>query len=130
MNIEIDQSGKVERTNQDTIVAFSNGKSSSVKITGETKRRLQGRFFSMARHTSLTMSGKDSKMQWTRKHSSSEYGFAMRKSSNFSDLRAILFFAAQCISRASEQRTYGPKGSFLVFSRYWAWRLRILLVFR
>ena len=44
MNIQIDQSGKVERTNQDTILAFSNGKSSAVRITGKTKRRLQEKF--------------------------------------------------------------------------------------
>lgn len=41
MNIEIDQSGKVEQTDKDTVLAFSNGKSFTVKIKASTKRRLQ-----------------------------------------------------------------------------------------
>lgn len=41
MTIEIDQSGKIEETNRDTVVAFSNGKSYSIKISGKTKRKLQ-----------------------------------------------------------------------------------------
>jgi len=41
MKIEIDQSGRIEETNRDTILMFSNGISYSVKITARTKRRLQ-----------------------------------------------------------------------------------------
>jgi hypothetical protein len=39
--IQIDQSGKVEQTNKITIVAFSNGKSGSVKLRAKDKRYLQ-----------------------------------------------------------------------------------------
>lgn len=41
MTIEVDQSGKVEKTHQDTILAFSNGNSNTIKITGKTKRKIQ-----------------------------------------------------------------------------------------
>lgn len=44
MKIEIDQSGKIEETQRDTVLALSNGKSFSVKIAGRTKRRLQDIF--------------------------------------------------------------------------------------
>ena len=44
MNIEIDQSGKVEETQHDTILAFSNGKSKAVSISARTKRKLQDVF--------------------------------------------------------------------------------------
>ena len=41
MNIEIDQSGKIENTNRNTIIAFSNDISSSILITGKDKREIQ-----------------------------------------------------------------------------------------
>ena len=41
MKIEIDQSGKIEDTNRDTVIAYANGQSRSIIITGKTKRRLQ-----------------------------------------------------------------------------------------
>lgn len=41
MKIEIDQSGKIEDTARNTIVAFSNSKSYSIKLESETKRKLQ-----------------------------------------------------------------------------------------
>lgn len=44
MKIEIDQSGRIEETNRDTILAYSNSKSVSVRITAKTKRRMQELF--------------------------------------------------------------------------------------
>lgn len=44
MNIEIDQSGKIENTNRNTIVAFSNSISKSVLISGKDKREIQDIF--------------------------------------------------------------------------------------
>jgi hypothetical protein len=44
MKIEIDQSGRIEETNRDTVLAFSNGKSHSVRISGRTKRKIQEQF--------------------------------------------------------------------------------------
>lgn len=44
MRIEIDQSGKIEETNKDTIIAFSNDASYAVCIKAKTKRRLQEKF--------------------------------------------------------------------------------------
>lgn len=41
MQIEIDQSGKIEYTRVDTVVAFSNSKSKSILIKAVEKRRLQ-----------------------------------------------------------------------------------------
>ena len=41
MHIEIDQSGKVEDTSHDTVVAFSNGKQKSLQIQAEEKRKIQ-----------------------------------------------------------------------------------------
>lgn len=42
MNIEIDQSGKIENTNVDTIVAFSNHEQRSILLPAAEKRILQG----------------------------------------------------------------------------------------
>lgn len=44
MIIYIDQSGKVEYTSQDTVLAFSNGKSKSVLIKAVEKRKVQKAF--------------------------------------------------------------------------------------
>lgn len=41
MVIEIDQSGKIEDTHHDTVVALSNGIKYAIKIKAKTKRRLQ-----------------------------------------------------------------------------------------
>lgn len=41
MRIEIDQSGKVEYTDKDTVLAFSNGKFRSIKIRAKEKRKVQ-----------------------------------------------------------------------------------------
>jgi hypothetical protein len=38
LHIEVDQSGKVEKTNIDTVLAFSDGKSAAVLISAEVKR--------------------------------------------------------------------------------------------
>jgi len=40
MKVEIDQSGKIEETNKNTILAFSNGKNDVVVIKSKTKRQL------------------------------------------------------------------------------------------
>jgi hypothetical protein len=42
--IEIDQSGRIEETNRDTILAYSNGKSYSIIIPARTKRQLLEQF--------------------------------------------------------------------------------------
>lgn len=44
MRIEIDQSGKIEETHRDTILAYSNDSAYSVRITAKTKRKLQEAF--------------------------------------------------------------------------------------
>jgi len=44
MKIERDQSGKIEETNVDTVIALSNGVKFSVRIHRRTKRRLQEEF--------------------------------------------------------------------------------------
>lgn len=41
MKIEIDQSGKIEDTNKDTVVAFSNDVFGSILIKGKDKREIQ-----------------------------------------------------------------------------------------
>lgn len=49
MNIEIDQSGKIEETHRDAILAFSNGKSKMISISARTKRKLQDVFRQIGR---------------------------------------------------------------------------------
>lgn len=44
MRIEIDQSGKIEDTNRLTVVAYSDGESGSILISGKDKRLIQ-RFY-------------------------------------------------------------------------------------
>lgn len=44
MKIQIDQSGKIEETHRETILAYSNSKIFSVKITAKSKRKLQELF--------------------------------------------------------------------------------------
>lgn len=44
MKIEIDQSNKIERTDKDSIIGFSNGKTFTVLIRGKVKRQLQEEF--------------------------------------------------------------------------------------
>ncbi|MBU2545254.1 hypothetical protein KKC65_02280 [Patescibacteria group bacterium] len=44
MIIEIDQSGKIENTNRNTIIAFSNSISKSIFIAGKDKREIQDIF--------------------------------------------------------------------------------------
>jgi hypothetical protein len=44
MNYQIDQSGKVEQTNKDTVVAYSNSKIGAVILTKKEKRHLQELF--------------------------------------------------------------------------------------
>lgn len=41
MNIEIDQSGKIENTNKDTVIAFSDDTSRSILIKARDKREIQ-----------------------------------------------------------------------------------------
>ncbi|MCG2700747.1 hypothetical protein L6267_01100 [Candidatus Parcubacteria bacterium] len=41
MKIEIDQSGKIENTGKDTIIAFSNGSFGSISISAKDKREIQ-----------------------------------------------------------------------------------------
>lgn len=50
MNIEVDQSGKIERTREDTVLAFSDGKSGSVRIPAAVKR---GMFLRLAHQNRL-----------------------------------------------------------------------------
>lgn len=44
MQVQIDQSGKIENTSKNTVLAFSNSKSFSVLITAKCKRQLQDIF--------------------------------------------------------------------------------------
>lgn len=44
MQIEIDQSGKIEDTSKDTVLALSNGTQFSIKISRNIKRELQNIF--------------------------------------------------------------------------------------
>lgn len=41
MNIEIDQSGKIENTNKDTVIAFSDDTCGSILIKAVDKREIQ-----------------------------------------------------------------------------------------
>ena len=38
-NVEVDQSGKIERTQEDTVLAFANGHKYAIRIPGVVKRR-------------------------------------------------------------------------------------------
>lgn len=49
MIVEIDQSGKVEDTGRDTVIAFSNGKSRSIRISARDKRKVQVFFRSIGK---------------------------------------------------------------------------------
>jgi len=40
MRVEIDQSGRIEETNRDTVIAFSNGERFSIRISAKVKRQL------------------------------------------------------------------------------------------
>jgi len=44
MRIEIDQSGKIEKTSKLTTIAYSNGKSQSILITAKDKKSIQSLF--------------------------------------------------------------------------------------
>ncbi|HEX9722115.1 MAG TPA: hypothetical protein VGA53_02520 [Candidatus Paceibacterota bacterium] len=44
MRIEIDQSGKIENTSKDTIIAFSNGIRKAIRISSVDKREIQAIF--------------------------------------------------------------------------------------
>lgn len=44
MKIQIDQSGKIEETNRDTILAFANHETYSIKIHRRTKRKILEQF--------------------------------------------------------------------------------------
>jgi len=44
MKYQIDQSGKIEQTNKNTVIAFSNGKQRAVLITRKVKRQIQENF--------------------------------------------------------------------------------------
>ena len=44
MIVQIEQSGKLEKTNQPTVVGFSNGKSGTVTISGSEKLKLKQHF--------------------------------------------------------------------------------------
>ncbi|MDP2909743.1 MAG: hypothetical protein Q8N69_01575 [bacterium] len=50
MRIEMDQSGKIENTNRNTIIGFSNGISKSIIISGNDKKKLQELFREAGRH--------------------------------------------------------------------------------
>lgn len=41
MRVEVDQSGKIEKTNKDTVIAFSNKTSRAIVIPAKVKRQLQ-----------------------------------------------------------------------------------------
>jgi hypothetical protein len=49
MRIEIDQSGKVEHTNKNTVIAFSDGRSKSIFISAKDKREVQKFFRSIGK---------------------------------------------------------------------------------
>lgn len=44
MKIEIDQSGRIEETQRDTILAYADGKNYAIKIPARVKRQLQNDF--------------------------------------------------------------------------------------
>ncbi|MDP1743807.1 MAG: hypothetical protein Q8L51_03390, partial [Candidatus Amesbacteria bacterium] len=44
MSLQIDQSGKIEDTTKDTVIAFSNGTSESVFVSKKVKRQVQEYF--------------------------------------------------------------------------------------
>ena len=44
MKIEIDQSGKIENTSKDTVIAFSDGIRKAIRISSNDKREIQAIF--------------------------------------------------------------------------------------
>ena len=52
---QIDQSGKIEQTNKVTIIAFSNGKSGSVKLNARDKRYIQDIYRQAGKSKSFTL---------------------------------------------------------------------------
>lgn len=49
MKVEVDQSGKLEKTSVPTVIAFSNGISKSAIISAEEKRKLETHFRSLGK---------------------------------------------------------------------------------
>ena len=54
-NYQIDQSGKIEQTNKVTVIAFSNGRHGSVKLSAKDKRYLQDIYRQAGKPKSYTL---------------------------------------------------------------------------